>query len=858
MQKRSVRRKSCVLALVLAAVAAAGLFPTATNATLDPKTLPLVQAGDISYLGGFRLPRQTVNGSSYSFGGKAMAYNAASNSLYVGSRTSQVAEITIPTPLNSADANALPYAAFIQPFADPTEGHLAEVGPEGVTLQSLIIYNNRLYGNASVYYDAMNDQRISHFSHSMQLSELSFSGWTRVWEIGKSGFVSGFMSLVPSEWQALLGGPAVTGQCCIPIVSRTSMGPAAFAFNPSQIGQPSTAATPLLYYPDTHPTLGHWSASNPTYGSSTEMGGMQIISGTRTALYFGRHGVGPNCYGLGTANQALHETMSPEGEKYCYDPTDSSKGTHGYPYRYQMWAYDLNDFAAVKAGTKQPWDVIPYGVWELALPTPEPSVKLGSVAYDAERQILYVSQMRADQDGYEFRAVIHALQLTIATIAEEPAPAPASATTSGVTLVANKTAPQATNVSVTFTATPVDGAGPHQYKWLVNDGSSWAPVSGWTTSSQFVWTPATANANYFVGVWVRSAGNTADAEEASTSMPFAIAAPAPASTTVSGAALAATPGLTVNGGTGALTVATGSVMSVVVTNGPANPWDYLTVVPVGSPNNLWTGVYQFLNGTTTAPRVGLSNATVSVPAPTTPGMYEVRFLENGWYNRLATSGVITVTAPAGTGLPVNGSTGAITVAAGSAMSVVVTNGPANPWDYLTVVPVGSPNNLWTGVYQFLNGTTTAPSVGLSNAIVSVPAPTTPGMYEVRFLENGWYNRLATSGVITVTAPAGPGLTVNGSAGAITVARGSTLSIVVTNGPANSWDYVTVVPAGSPSTFWSGNYRFLNGTTTVPNTGMANGTVNLPAPLTAGTYEVRFNADGWYTRLATSGVITVTR
>ena len=52
----------------------------------------------------------------------------------------------------------------------------------------------------------------------------------------------------------------------------------------------------------------------------------------------------------------------------CYDPTTSDKGSHAYPYRYQVWAYDLNDFAAVKAGTKQPWEVVPYGVWPLSLP----------------------------------------------------------------------------------------------------------------------------------------------------------------------------------------------------------------------------------------------------------------------------------------------------------------------------------------------------------------------------------------------------------------------------------------------------------------------------------------------------------
>ena len=54
---------------------------------------------------------------------------------------------------------------------------------------------------------------------------------------------------------------------------------------------------------------------------------------------------------------------------------------------------------------------------------------------------------------------------------------------SAVTLVADKTAPQAANVPVTFTATPTGGSGPHQYQWLVNDGNGWVPVGAWTTSA---------------------------------------------------------------------------------------------------------------------------------------------------------------------------------------------------------------------------------------------------------------------------------------------------------------------------------------------------------------------------------------
>ena len=80
------------------------------------------------------------------------------------------------------------------------------------------------------------------------------------------------------------------------------------------------------------------------------------------------------------ADPSLAIAPDPEGGAYCYDPTNSYKGPHAYPYRYQIWAYDLNDFAAVKAGTKQPWDVVPYGVWPLELPTPESTTTLGGVA----------------------------------------------------------------------------------------------------------------------------------------------------------------------------------------------------------------------------------------------------------------------------------------------------------------------------------------------------------------------------------------------------------------------------------------------------------------------------------------------
>ncbi len=123
--------------------------------------------------------------------------------------------------------------------------------------------------------------------------------------------------------------------------------------------------------------------------------------------------MGTFCYGEGTANQSLAGTINPaDGTLYCYDPASSDKGQHAYPYAYQVWAYDLNDWVAVKNATKQPWQVVPYAHWTLNLPTADPGWKgIGGVGYDPVQRLLYVSQLRADQDGYAYRAVIHVLRI---------------------------------------------------------------------------------------------------------------------------------------------------------------------------------------------------------------------------------------------------------------------------------------------------------------------------------------------------------------------------------------------------------------------------------------------------------------
>jgi len=541
----------CAVACALGALLLSN--PALLAAGNDPSTLPLIQFADLIYAGAFRLPDHFVNGDGFTIGGRPVAFNPARNSLFIGSRNGRLAEVSIPTPVRSADINALPFASFLQGFYDPTEGNMWQIANDGASIDGILVHGDRLYGSASIYYDANNTQRASHYSRSTTLSAPSFVGMAPVWQADMTGFVSGYMANVPAEWQARLGATALTGQCCLPIAWRTSWGPSAFGWNPSQLGSRNLVpATPLLYYPHDHHTLGHWDASGSAYGGTTQINGVAIIAGTRTLLYFGRNGTGPFCYGNGTADQSLVGKLGPDNEIYCYDPTSPAKGQHAYPYQYQIWAYDLNDLAAVKAGTKQPWDVMPYGVWPFALPTAEPMVRIGGVGYDSASQTIYVSQLLADQDGYGYRPLIHALKVGNTTgapmPAPEPAPEPEPAPVTGgrvasLTISANKVAPQPPGSTVTFTATPSGGASPVLYKWWTYDGS-WQPVGGWTSSNTFAWTPATTYPAGRITVWAKGAGNAADEAEASVAMDFVIsgtaAAPPPAGTArVSAVAIAA-------------------------------------------------------------------------------------------------------------------------------------------------------------------------------------------------------------------------------------------------------------------------------------------------------------------------------
>lgn len=394
------------------AVAAAGAI--ALGLTIGPSkspeaaartasSTPRLEPSSLRYVGAFRVPLSQGARKTFDYGGTALAYDPDRNALFaVGHAQFQLtAEISIPRPGRARRIEGLPRARYVQGFTDATDG-LIDKPPSccGTDVGGQLVMGGRLYGSVYVYYDAADKQVRSHWARpSTSLTRGRARGLFQVGRLG-AGFVSGWMTAVPPAWRRSLGGSAITGNCCIPIISRTSFGPAAFSFDPTNLRSGRVNPDhPLVYYPQDHPELGPWSGSwSPRQGrlfdGGTTIGGVVFPGGSRSVLFFGTQGVGKFCYGDPTDQPGLAGKTAPDGATWCYDPTGGGKGPHTYPYQAEVWAYDAAQLAAVRSGRRRPWQIRPYAVWRLRLPHGSPDI--GGATYDPRRGLIYLAQQNAD------------------------------------------------------------------------------------------------------------------------------------------------------------------------------------------------------------------------------------------------------------------------------------------------------------------------------------------------------------------------------------------------------------------------------------------------------------------------------
>ena len=420
----------------------------------------LLQPQHLTYEGAFRVPHGNLGGAStyaqtLARGGAGLTYNEKNNSLILISRYSEklAVEISIPTPLIGVVAS-LNTATVVQEPGDIANSQWNNLTTDSSPIGNgglpggLLVYNNKLIGSAYAYYDGGYAAARSHFTSSLQWATngAEYQGMYRVGvhpinpSAVNGGFVGGYMAEVPNDWKSLLGYPALTGKGALAIIGRTSMGPSVWGFDPDALNATDPAdAEFFIGYPSSYPTIGTYQGPSLLYNMATQLNGLVFPSGSDSLLFFGRHGLGftgdgAGCYGLGVSDPALHGTYNTaEGVTNCYDPVNSGKGEHGYPYVHQVWAYDANEILRVKKGLANPWDLVPYAYWNFDLPYDDGTRhEINGVAYDSTSQRIFISQSMTDSisNPYEPYPIIHVFKLDIAAAPQtepvvEPAPQPA-------------------------------------------------------------------------------------------------------------------------------------------------------------------------------------------------------------------------------------------------------------------------------------------------------------------------------------------------------------------------------------------------------------------------------------------------
>jgi hypothetical protein len=284
----------------------------------------------------------------------------------------------------------IPQATIVTTFHDPFDGTLDDQPNyvnEPTIISGVLVDGSSLIFSGIQNYDADNDQRKGHYRRPKALGTPGSGVWHTVGVDTLQGNIAGYMSPYGE-------GLALTGNCCISIISRTSRGPSAWTFNPS--ATTDTPATPLVYYPDAHRTLGEWEGSNEYYGANTTVRGVTVIDDK--LVFAGSNGTGEYCYGKRTTNPEEHlqpDPGAPPDGHFCYDLNNGYKGPHTWPYRYQLWIYNLSAL-----GTGNPWDHIPT-IQVLTLPyTPTTALlHIGGIHFDSATRKLYVLQQSGEITG---------------------------------------------------------------------------------------------------------------------------------------------------------------------------------------------------------------------------------------------------------------------------------------------------------------------------------------------------------------------------------------------------------------------------------------------------------------------------
>ncbi|MDY7078105.1 MAG: hypothetical protein SXV54_14415, partial [Chloroflexota bacterium] len=429
----------------------------------------LIQPGDLTYLGAFRLPDMepgTPATMTWEYSGQALTYRpngdpGGDGDGYPGSLfgtghdvVNHVSEISIPIPISSTNLADLNYAGIIQGFADVRGGLFDDlVEMQRVGLQYLPAQtgqtSSKLYMAWGAHHqdEGSPSQTPSHAWCDITLSAPNTQG---AWWIGETTVerlyrVNDYIFDIPTTWaDTHLGGAKLaTGR--YRDGGWSGMGPNIFAYGPWLDGSPPVSGTVLT----THELLAYSYAGGDHkldyyHDSDDWAGGAWLTAGTKSAVIFAGVKGGGDYWWYGYSSPAgdgvpcVHIPLPGEDEPRCYRSSDGSSCVDDFPtctgyeveskgwwssrFDAQILFYDPTDLAAVLDGTIQAHEPQPYATLDidqnLFLSWPgdtdincglgdQRKCRIGAVAYDRERGFLYVLELFAD----EAKPVAHVWQV---------------------------------------------------------------------------------------------------------------------------------------------------------------------------------------------------------------------------------------------------------------------------------------------------------------------------------------------------------------------------------------------------------------------------------------------------------------
>ena len=325
-------------------------------------------------------------------------------------------EISIPQPVVSDNFDDLPAASVLRPLADITGGW-----KDNCTYNDDCIYREvdgleYLPNVAKIAWNLRDWYNVGDYDQdSLGWSNLNMTGAQGVWHIGNrpsgndvfhTAKTSNYLLIAPESFanQYLQGRWLIAGNTREAGARVGSQGPTLYALAPWSDGNPPASgqalnALALLYYPDVYP--GCIEDPNqchfPGYRVNDNWGGGAWVQTAqkRGILIFGRKGLGNNCYGTPEACGG--------------DPCNMYKGYHSYPYEPRILFYDPLELTEVLAGTREPWEVVPYTFYSPLTEVMHPECAiLGSVAFDRERGLIYVTEQEGGPEG---ETVVHVWQV---------------------------------------------------------------------------------------------------------------------------------------------------------------------------------------------------------------------------------------------------------------------------------------------------------------------------------------------------------------------------------------------------------------------------------------------------------------